>query len=565
MGSAVLDRRRFDDDHLDVVQLEAHRPRPASLRHDRKQRNRLLSTLPVLLLLAWTSWELGIGRRALVNGNGLGELGRFFRAAVKPRVYEQGADGPGALVLSRVIDATLVTIGYAVLGTVLSVLSGLLLGMLSTRARQDQLRWKPIALIIRVLTIPVRGTHEILWSLLLVNILGINPLVALIAIALPFGAVSTRVFAELFEAQPRGPFEALRAAGATRWQAFHYGIAPEALRDVSSYAFYRFECAIRAAAVLGVVGAGGLGFELALSFAEADYRGMWTFLWPLIALSAAADALSGWLRKGSHQGSKLGRALRRPLPLLFMMGAAGTASWFKLGIAPSTLWADRARKEFAFVRQSWFPPNFGSDHVSQLWPAARQTVAISIGSMVVSLLVAVPLAILTARAPEQRRWRQLSGLFGRWILLGSRAIPPSVWAFLVVLVLFPGPLPAAVALGIYNAGVLGRLMAEAVENVDPRPRLALRAAGARSTTVAAYATLPQAAPSFATYSLYRWEVSMRETIVVGVAAAGGLGQHIKILLASFSWDKVIAAVLVLLFITMAVDLISATIRRRLLA
>jgi phosphonate transport system permease protein len=508
-----------------------------------------LVLLAVAATLLWTGFELGIGQRTLVNGSGFNELFRFAKAAVHPKV--------SASLATTTLDATLITLAYAALGTVLSVFVGLLFGVLSTRARNDAGRITVVGRLIRVLAIPIRGTHEFLWALILVNILGINPLVAIIAIALPFGAVSTRVFAELFEAQDRAPFVALRASGAGRWQAFFYGIFPAASRDLSSYAFYRFECAIRAAAVLGIVGAGGLGYQLNLSFISSDYREMWTFLWPLIALSAGADALSSTLRRSA-------RALKHPSMILVAMVAAAGLAWFKLHVHISSLWSQRTRKEFSFVIGSWLPADWSKDHLSQLWPAARQTVAISIGSIAVSLLIAFPLALLTARVAGQRRTRRAASWLGRTVLLIARAIPPAVWAFLVVLVLFPGPLPAAVALGVYNAGVLGRLLAEVVENLDQRPRRALRAAGASPMKANVYATIPQASPSFTTYTLYRWEVAMRETIVVGVAAAGGLGAHLKQLLAAFAWNKVVAAVVVLLIITALVDVTSGALRRRLL-
>jgi phosphonate transport system permease protein len=540
-------------ERFDVTLAEAgHKVRPHGIAATSRKRFASNSVLlfGALIAIVWTGSELGIGNRSLVNGSGFTELGRFVAAGAHPRVSVE----LGKIVFS----ATLTTLAFAVLGTLCSVAIGLAFGVLSTRARHDGLGLSVVGKVIRILTIPIRGTHEYLWALVLVNILGLNPLVAVIAIALPFGAVSTCVFAEVFEAQPRGPFEALRASGATRTQAFLYGIVPGAGRDLSSYAFYRFECAIRAAAVLGIIGAAGLGHELKNSFDSIDYREMWTFLWPLIALSASADALSSFLRNSV-------KSMRRPALLLVSLLAAGAASWIHLHISLSTIWAPRARKEFGYVIDHWLPPDFSRQHLELLWPAARQTVAISVGSIIVSLAVAIPLSILTARASEHGRFRRAMSWVGRIGLLISRAIPPAVWAFLIVLVLFPGPLPAAVALGIYNAGVLGRLLAEAIENLDHRPRRALRASGARSLAATAYTTVPQAAPSFTTYTLYRWEVAMRETIVVGVAAAGGIGAHLKQILAAFAWNKVVASVIVLLLITAFVDLLSGLLRRRLVA
>jgi phosphonate transport system permease protein len=553
----------------------------------RQRFGRRWSAIVGIIVIGWVLWELGIGRRSLVNGSGFGELGRFFAAAIRPRLrFESGFGGDSELVLGRVWSATLVTLAFAVLGAIIGVGLGLIGGLVATSARRDHMRKSLIGKCISGLTIPMRSTHELLWALILVNIFGINPIVAVLAIVIPFAAVSTKVFAELFEAQPRGPFLALRTAGASQWTSFWYAIAPGALRDVSSYAFYRFECAIRAAAVLGVVGAGGLGYELSLSFSEADYRGMWSFIWPLVALCTAAEALSSGLRSTNPTSSrriKLSR-LRRPVPLIGAMLASSALAWWYLKIDVTTMWAERARREFGMLRAQWLPPDVSQEFRGQLWTSTRETFAIALGSIMLSAIIGIVFAIISARSRggtlpglsdssttslARLRRRSQSGLrwtsrhLGRAVLLFARAIPPSIWAFLVVLVLFPGPLPAAVALGIYNAGVLGRLFTEVLENLNQGPFRALRAAGASPTKATLYTTIPQAAPSFATYTLYRWEVAVRETLVVGVAAAGGIGALLKQELAAFDWAAVASLIVAFFVVTFAVELISGAVRRRL--
>jgi phosphonate transport system permease protein len=109
-----------------------------------------------------------------------------------------------------------------------------------------------------LLAIP-RGMHEVVWGLLLLAVVGLDPVVAVLAIGLPYGAVTAKVVSEILdEADPR-PWASLRAAGAGRLAATLYGRLPLARRDLISYAFYRLECAIRSAAILGIVGAGGSG------------------------------------------------------------------------------------------------------------------------------------------------------------------------------------------------------------------------------------------------------------------------------------------------------------------
>ncbi len=532
---------------IDVVALEAGRTTTV---HGMPSggRRRLLPLIPILAVVVWTATHLGIGRRALVNGRGFGELGRFFAAAIRPDLR--------ADLLGLAWSGAKVTLAYALLGTIASVGIGLVLGVLITPARRDG-RIGPIAAIVRALLIPVRGAHEVLWALLFLNILGINPIVAVLSIAIPFGAVTARVFSEILTAQPRNAYQALRASGATETVAFVYGVVPNALGDGTSYTFYRFECAVRAAAVLGVVGVGGLGEQLRLSFLAPNYNEMWTFLYVLIALSAGADALSACVRKQSLKTRQNRTLLGRSVATLVCAALA----WWVLKITPSTLWSARTCELAGQITKAWLPPNFDLDHRRLLWGLMGETLAISIGSILLSALIAIPFAFLTARGLARTRARRLTAFLGRAALLVSRAIPPSVWAYLCVLVFFPGALPATIALGIYNAGVLGRLMAEAVENLDRKPRAALVASGARPLDATLYGVVPIALPTFTQYSLYRWEVAMRETITVGIVAAGGLGAHLNQRLAAFDWKSITTTIGALMILTAIVELVGYFLRR----
>ena len=128
-------------------------------------------------------------------------------------------------------------------------------------------------------------------------------------------------------------------------------------------------------------------------------------------------------------------------------------------------------------------------------------------------------------------------------------------------VMFPGIVPAALALGVYTLGVLGRLMAEDVENLDRRPLQALRAHGAAAAHTYCYGVLPAAAPRFVAYGLYRWEVTIRETMVVGVVGAGGLGMLLNQQLAAFDYAAATTTVGTVILLTLLVDFTSAAIRR----
>lgn len=143
----------------------------------------------------------------------------------------------------------------------------------------------------------------------------------------------------------------------------------------------------------------------------------------------------------------------------------------------------------------------------------------------------------------------------------TRSIPEIVWALIIVFAFTPGVLAGAVALGIHNAGVLGRLGAEVVEGLDPRPMRSLRSAGAGRMQVLIYGVLPEALPRFVTYLFYRWEVIIRTTIVVGFVSAGGLGTSFRLAMSHFMYTEVALILIWYLIIVIFVDFAAAYMRR----
>lgn len=199
---------------------------------------------------------------------------------------------------------------------------------------------------------------------------------------------------------------------------------------------------------------------------------------------------------------------------------------------------------------------------------AYRTLAMSVLGIGFAALVALATFIFGARnvmAGELAShgawaWRGLF-LLTRASYIVTRGVPELIWAMLIVFVLSPGILPGAVALGLHNAGVLGKLASETVEGLDTRPLRSLRSAGAGRLQVVAYGVLPQALPRFTTYLFYRWEVIIRTTIVVGLVAAGGLGTEFRLSMSHFHYTRVTLLLLWYLVLVMGVDVAAGAMRR----
>ena len=223
-----------------------------------------------------------------------------------------------------VLDASLITVVFAALGTAGALVIGVVGGVVLSDAAWQHRPPAPVRLVrllLRGILVAVRSIHEVVWALLLVSVLGLDPLVAVLAIAIPFGAQTAKVFGETLDSVPRGPLDALRGAGARRVPALAYGLLPGATPLLLSYSFYRFECAIRSAVLLGVVGVGGLGQELVVSLQSRNWNEVWTLVGAVLLLSAVVDLWSTRIRSDmavvSCSDWAVGEQVRRgrvPLP-----------------------------------------------------------------------------------------------------------------------------------------------------------------------------------------------------------------------------------------------------------
>lgn len=122
-------------------------------------------------------------------------------------------------------------------------------------------------------------------------------MVAVLALAIPFGAITAKVYSEVIDEAAHDVHDGLLDAGSGRLAALLYGILPAVAPDLVSYAFYRFECSVRSAVIFGMIGVGGLGFQLSLSFQALEYHQMWTLIYATIVISAGVDRWGAALRR----------------------------------------------------------------------------------------------------------------------------------------------------------------------------------------------------------------------------------------------------------------------------
>ncbi|MCL0028753.1 ABC transporter permease subunit, partial [Dehalococcoidia bacterium] len=200
--------------------------------------------------------------------------------------------------LKLALQATWKTITYAVAGISLAVSLGFPLGVIASGVLLPggQARW--ITTVgARLLLAVLRSAHELVWAWLFVAAIGLSPMAAVLALALPYAGILGRLYADFLNDVPEDPLRALYSSGASPAGVLAYGRIPMAVADMLSYTFYRFECGIRSAAILSFVGIQGIGYQIQLSLDELLYEQVWTLLFFLIGLIVVVDVWSSFVRR----------------------------------------------------------------------------------------------------------------------------------------------------------------------------------------------------------------------------------------------------------------------------
>lgn len=227
---------------------------------------------------------LGVDFGTLFGRDSLRQMAQFAQGFVPPDTSPE--------FLGRTLAGAAETLAISAVGTLLAVLGGALLALPASGRWGRWLR-APARLVSNVL----RSIPELVWAVFMVLAAGLGPFAGCLALGVHTAGVLGRLFAETLDNTPPEPARALRDAGAGATLAFLYGTLPVVLPQFTSYALYRWEYNIRMAAVLGFVGAGGLGQLLYVSLSLFKTAQAATVLLAMIALVAAVDLLSGWLRR----------------------------------------------------------------------------------------------------------------------------------------------------------------------------------------------------------------------------------------------------------------------------
>ncbi|WP_425072033.1 phosphonate ABC transporter, permease protein PhnE [Sagittula sp. S175] len=261
------------------------------------------------------------------------------------------------------------------------------------------------------------------------------------------------------------------------------------------------------------------------------------------------DGQQVWRRRTSGQAMIrwFGWLLGVAVFLFCWQRISGATTWFFVWDAPriaGDIW-DRAT-----------PPRW--EYIAQLGRPIWDTLNIATLGTIISLLLAIPVAFLAARNTTPSRW--LARPAALLIIVSTRSINSLIWALLLIAIIGPGVFAGVVAIAIRSVGFCAKLIYEAIEEIDHAQVEAITATGASRWQVMAYGIIPQILPALAGVAVFRWDINIRESTVLGLVGAGGIGLQLSSSLNVLAWPQVSLILLVILAAVVISEWVSAKVR-----
>lgn len=227
-------------------------------------------------------------------------------------------------------------------------------------------------------------------------------------------------------------------------------------------------------------------------------------------------------------------------------------------VSERTIWyfVEDAPRQALDLAERMVPPKWS--YMDVLWRPIWDTASIATLGTLMAIVMAFPLAFLAARntTPSARYIRPLA-LF---IIVASRSINSLLWALMLVMIIGPGVLAGVLAIGFRSIGFCSKLLYEAIEEIDRNQVEAVIATGASGPQILNYGIVPQILPAFAGISVFRWDINIRESTVLGLVGAGGIGLQLSGSINTVTWTQVSVILLVILVAVIMSEWVSAKVR-----
>ncbi|WP_093273839.1 phosphonate ABC transporter, permease protein PhnE [Saccharopolyspora shandongensis] len=544
------------------------------------------AALVVLALLGAAIWAFGDLRLNLATivdgfGNAADFAARTLPLDFPPIGELLGLAGQTlAIVVCATLVASLISVPVAVLAARNTTLGGV--GRFGAR----------------VVIVVARAVPDVVLAIVFFRMFGFGGLTGVLAMGLHSVGMIGKLYADAIEQIDEGPRTAIRAAGGTRLQQLVSGVLPQVLPSFVATSLHRLDINLRVSVVLGFVGVGGLGQAIADSLRTLDYQRGMALASVVFLLCVLVEIVSGSIRQallgareerrgrsGGVLAALTGRkapgvqvpAQRRPASGSDRERARISPQWTAARVRRAGYWLltalivaasiwgadisfaqfERAITNFGPTLALFWPPETGGI-LGELLAELLVTVQIALAATLIGAVLALPIGALAAAnvAPSPAVAK-----FFRGVVLAVRGVPELVLAIVFVVITGLGAVAGAFALGVGSVGLLGKLVADSLEEVDRGREQALRATGANRLQVFFAATVPQAAPAFVAHVLYQLDTNLRSATLLGLVGAGGIGYYLLNASRVLEFGVVTTVLLLTFAVVMLVELLALWLRK----
>lgn len=481
-------------------------------------------------------------------------LGRMFPATT----------GPVPELAALVVE----TLQIAIAGTGIAALVSIPLaaGAATTFTGPRWVQW-----LCRTLIVVSRAVPSLVFAIIFVRIFGLGPAAGALAIAFHSVGMIGKMMTDVFEEISASPREAVNATGANRFQVFVATTFTQALPQMTSFVLYRLDINIRASSVLGLVGAGGIGVALQRSIGSLDYPRAAGIIAVIIVLLLVLELISNLVQRAvsEHAGDTQhsmafspGKELSTPGWNAPRVGrSAGLLAGvvlFLLSLSALSISPDRLARgwENAVAMLTGFvPPVFTAEIALGLFESLVMAFTATTFGVLIGLVIAVFSTDHLVRVP-------VLGWALRGVIVVIRGVPDIVYAIVFVAALGLGPFAGFLALAISCTALASKFFTDALQNIDPEPIRALEAVGAGRLQAFVAGAWPQFVPSFIGNSLFTADLALRESAVLGIVGAGGIGFLLHESVTSIDYQTTAGILIGLIVVVVAVEQMARWARRK---
>lgn len=226
-------------------------------------------------------------------------------------------------------------------------------------------------------------------------------------------------------------------------------------------------------------------------------------------------------------------------------------------ISEKTIWMFvwDAPRQMGDIATRMVPPSWS--YMDNLWQPVWDTLNIATIGTVIAMILAVPIAFMAARNTTPHKAVRAVALF---IIVATRSVNSLIWALLLVVVVGPGVLAGTIAIGFRSIGGCSKLLYEAIEEINHTQVEAIEATGASRAQQMLYGIVPQVLPTFAGVGVFRWDINVRGSTILGIVGAGGIGVQLNASINVLAWTQVSMILLVILGTVFISEYVSAKVR-----